>query len=248
MATTTSDVPNAFDAEWHWDHIYFDAAPFRYIAEKYQPKSAFDIGCGKGLYLRFLRDLGVEQIQGVDGVDTSVTILDSTSYTKVDLHQPYRAGSQFDVVFCLEVAEHLQPEATDILFDTIAAHAKDLIIFSMAEPGQPGNGHINCLTMVQVLDHWKKRGWTPDLVETLGVRALSTMSWFRRNILVLKPATGHPDDGADDALRKISELTYVWYGQQPGIRQAAFLEPFPPVDAAYGNVQPLPLAQPPLAP
>lgn len=237
-ASAKSGITNAFDDSWHWQNLFLDVAPFQYITEKYHPDSAFDIGCGNGLYLRLLQDAGIKTIFGVDGIDPSATVLEPAEYAKVDLQLPYSAGKRFDLVFCLEVVEHITPQATDVLFDTIAAHAKDLIVFSMAEPGQPGNGHINCLAIPDVLDQWKKRGWEPDLVETLGVRALSTMSWFRRNILILKPAAGRPDDGADAALRKIAGLTYTWYGQPPGIRQAAFQEPFPTGKKGYGTVLP----------
>ena len=232
-----SGITNAFDDSWHWQNLFLDIAPFRYITEKYRPESAFDVGCGNGLYLRMLQDAGIKTIFGVDGIDPSATVLDKSEYAKVDLQIPYSVGKRFDVVFCLEVVEHITPETTDVLLDTIAAHAKDLIIFSMAEPGQPGNGHINCRAIPDVLDLWKTRGWAPDLVETLGVRALSTMSWFRRNILVLKPIKDHADDGADAALRKIAGLTYNWYAQKPGIRQAAFQEPFPSDVQAYGPVK-----------
>ena len=237
-STSKSAISNAFDDSWHWQHLFLDVAPFRHIAEKYRPQSAFDIGCGNGLYLRLLQDAGVDDIFGVDGIDPAATVLGVGDYAKVDLQLPYDAGRRFDVVFCLEVVEHIAPASTGILLDTIAAHAKDLIVFSMAEPGQPGNGHINCRTISEVLDLWKSRGWTPDLVETLGMRAISTMSWFRRNILVLKPAVSRTDDGSEVALRKIAELSYTWYGQSPGIRQAPFQEPFPTNKQAYGIVKP----------
>jgi SAM-dependent methyltransferase len=235
------NITNAFDDAWHWQNLFLDVAPFRYIAEKYQPKSALDIGCGNGLYLKLIEQFGVSEIKGIDGIETSATVLDEKTYGKVDLQLPYREGKTFDAVFCLEVVEHINPNDTDVLFDTIAAHAKDLIVFSMAEPGQPGNGHINCLTIEQVLAHWGKRGFDPDLVETLGLRALSTMSWFRRNLLVLKRR--NPDqhdqtrvDKATAALRKIGALKYKWYRQEAGIRAAPFEEPFP--KKGYGTVRP----------
>jgi SAM-dependent methyltransferase len=233
---TKSDVSTAFDSDWHWQHIYFDAAPFRSFIERHQPKSVFDIGCGKGLYLRFLSNLGVSEVFGVDGVEQSVTVLNPSEYQKVDLHLAYDAKRRFDVVFCLEVAEHLHPEATDTIFDTIAAHAEKTIVFSMAEPGQGGHGHINCRPISDVLGMWRNRGWVPDLTETLGFRALSTMSWFRRNIVILKPATAQADDGATTALCRIAALNYNWYNQEPGIRHYAFEEPYPTGAAGYSKV------------
>ena len=235
QSLTKSDVSTAFDSDWHWRHVFFDAAPFRDFMDRHCPASVFDIGCGKGLYLRFLSNLGVKDVFGVDGVDQSATVLSETEDTKADLHLPFDAGRRFDAVFCLEVAEHLRPEATDTLFDTIAAHAAKTIVFSMAEPGQPGHRHINCQTLPFVLDMWRKRGWVPDLVETLGFRALSTLSWFRRNVVILKPATSQ-DDGAIAALCQIADLKYNWYDQKAGIRSYAFDEAYPTGKAGYGKV------------
>ena len=125
---------------------------------------------------------------------------------------------------CLEVVEHLSPKSTATTFDSIARHAKDVIVFSMAEPGQPGNGHINCMTIAQVLDQWALRGWRPDVALSLGLRAISTMSWFRRNLLVLRPQSHFAADHSDSALRHIGNLEYTWYAQKPGIRRGPFLE------------------------
>ncbi len=243
-APGASDIPNAFDAAWHWQNMFLDVAPFRYIAQKLRPDSVLDVGCGTGHYLRLFQDEGATCVQGVDGIDLSATALDADSYTKADLQQPYDAGRKFDLVVCLEVAEHLEPATMDILFDTVEKHATNVVIFSMAEPGQPGNGHINCQKIEDVLTLWKRRGWVPDLIETLGLRSISTMSWFRRNILVLKPARDPVDDQAADALVRIGALDYRWYGQMPGIRHAAFQEKFPDPTVAYGRVFP----PPPLAP
>ena len=105
----------------------------------------------------------------------------------------------------------------------------------MAEPGQPGNGHFNCLSMAEALALWKARGWTPDLIETLGVRALSTMAWFRRNIVVLRKGPAL-DDAATDAMLRIARLEYRWYFQERGPRQTAFEQAFPPRNVGYGRV------------
>lgn len=92
--------------------------------------------------------------------------------------------------------------------------------------------------MDRVLDEWAQRGWVPDLIDTLGLRAISTMSWFRRNLLVVRKA-GPSDTGADaTALRSIAKLDYRWYGQAAGIRPVPFCEAYPPGNRAYGRVRP----------
>lgn len=229
------DIANAFSDEWHWQNLFLDVAPFQYVIEKYKPSSVFDIGCGNGIYLRMMEKNGVPQIMGVDGIELSATVLDDKTYQKVDLQLPLRLGQEFDIVFCLEVVEHINPSDSDTLFDTIAAHARDIIVFSMAEPGQPGNGHINCQKIDHVLEMWKKRGFVPDLIETLGIRALASMSWFRRNLIFLRRQTESVNDPASFALQRIGAMKYEWYSQKPGIRPAAFQEPFP--KKGYGKVR-----------
>jgi SAM-dependent methyltransferase len=230
-----SDVATAFDGAWHWQNFFLDAPPFRYLAQKHRPESVLDVGCGTGLYLRLMQHDGVRDVLGIDGMDVDATALDPETYRKIDLQQPYDAGRRFDLVLCLEVAEHIPPEAMPVLLDTIETHASGLIVFSMAEPGQPGNGHINCRTMEDVLAMWKARGWTPDLIETLGVRALSTMAWFRRNIVVLRRGLAE-DPSAADALVRIAKLDYAWYFQERGLRQTAFEQAFPPLSSGYGRL------------
>lgn len=59
-----------------------------------------------------------------------------------DLTTPLDLGRRFDLVTCLEVAEHLPSDASETLVDSLCRHA-DVIVFSAAVPGQGGTGHIN---------------------------------------------------------------------------------------------------------
>lgn len=175
-------------------------------------------------------------------MEPEATVLDSSTYMKVDLQQPFDAGRTFDLVVCLEVVEHLHPDTTNVILDSIARHVgvDGTIMFSMAEPGQPGNGHINCLTIAEVLDLWASRGWFPDIAQTLGLRTIASMSWFRRNTLILRRGM---DDNRSELLRRIGRMPFVWYGQPPGHRTIVFNEPFPELAMAYG-IRPIPLTNP----
>lgn len=227
-----------FSDDWHWSHVFFDIAPFRFLVERFQPQSVLDIGCGKGIYLRLFESLGTTEIFGTDGVDQKTTVLGEAQYRPHDLHKPLDLGRSFDLVMCLEVIEHLDPSVTAVAFDSVARHAKDRIVFSVASPGQNGRGHINCLDMNRVLDLWAERGWTPDLVDTLGLRAISSMSWFRRNLLVLRRSSSSDVADHSAALRSIAALEYRWYGQEQGIRPTPFSAPYPRDDRAYGRLRP----------
>lgn len=228
-----AQIENAFEGAWHWDNIFLDRPPLEFVIDYFQPASVIDIGCGNGVYPKFYEHLGVRDILGVDGIEPEATVLGPDQYRKVDLQEPFDAGRQFDLVICLEVLEHITPDTTGTALDTIARHARETIVFSMAEPGQPGNGHINCRDMDFVLTEWAQRGWYPELALTLGVRALSSMSWFRRNIVVL---TRDMDvDGAASAhLRDIGSRPYKWWSQGPGLRDTAFVEGRPNMAVGYG--------------
>lgn len=229
-----SDIPNAFQGAWHWEFMFLDVPLVRFLIERLTPFSVLDLGCGNGLYPLLYRHLGVTEVFAVDGIPREATVLDETTYLNADLQKPIDLERRFDLVVCLEVVEHVLPETTDVLLDNIARHANGIILFSMAEPGQPGNGHINCRSMEEVLDFWQKRGWQPDLALTLGARALSSMSWFRRNLVVLRSDGVGEAVAARTALLRISELPYEWWGQQPGQRNYPFRERPTGSGAGYG--------------
>ncbi len=225
VGTEPGIVATSFDAAWHWDHLFADVAPFRFIAEMLCPGSVLDIGCGVGAYLQLFHRLGAETIVGVDGVPDEATALNPADYLCRDLSMPLELGRMFDVVLCVEVAEHIQPDRTDTLLESIVRHAGQAIVFSAAAPGQPGNGHINCQPLAHWLDRFAAKGWAPTLAHSLGMRALASMSWFRRNLVVLQ--RGASQDGAAAALAAIAAKPFTWHGQAPGIRQMPFLESGP---------------------
>jgi SAM-dependent methyltransferase len=235
-ATTVTDITNAFNAAWHWRKQFLDVAPFANLFETHQPKSVLDVGCGHGLYLDIARQCGAKEILGIDGMDRSGTALRDGEYLRLDLQEKQDLGRKFDLVLCLEVVEHIRPDATATLFDSIATHAAGPVLFSMAEPGQPGHGHINCRPMTEVLDLWQERGWWPDLGATLGFRSLATLCWFRRNVVLLRNARRATSEAESAALKHIASRPHRWYGQQPGVRFAAFEEDYPPITHAYNFV------------
>jgi SAM-dependent methyltransferase len=226
----------AFEADWHWNNLFVDVPPFQFIAEKHQPDSVLDIGCGIGAYLRLFQHHGASTIFGIDGIPQGGTALAETAYTKADLAQPIELGKTFDLVMCTEVAEHLEMFHADTLISGIVRHARDLIVFSAAEPGQPGHGHIGCAPLFTWLDKFAAQGFYPDAVDSLGMRALATLSWFRRNLVVLRRGEA-PDAAATQRLTEIGERRFAWYSQQPGVRNVPFTEPPPPPPYGYATTE-----------
>jgi SAM-dependent methyltransferase len=223
----------AFDSNWHWDNLFADVAPFRFVFEKYAPGTVLDIGCGIGVYLQLARETGAVEVLGLDGIPANATVLSPGSYQMRDLSIPLNLERKFDMVICTEVAEHLAAEAGEILIDNIARHAGQIIVFSAAEPGQPGHGHINCAPIAHWLGLLAQRGWYPALSDTFGMRALATMSWFRRNLVVLRRSDPASGAQAIQALANIGQRDYVWYSQAAGIRHFPFSEALPASPFGY---------------
>jgi SAM-dependent methyltransferase len=222
-----SVTDTALSGNWQWDNLFVDIPPFRWIAERYHPTSVLDLGCGTGAHLLIMKLFGAAKILGVDGIPAGVTALEADEYRLCNLSEYIDLNDSFDIVICTEVAEHISDTYAENLLHNIDRHAARLIIFSAAAPGQPGAGHINCQPIEVWLQRWQLLGWGPDLRDTLAMRALATFSWFRRNLVVLKrDIDRHLSEGVH-LLEKIGQKSFIWYGQNPAIREEIASEDLP---------------------
>jgi SAM-dependent methyltransferase len=218
-ATTERAKTGVFESSWHVDNLFVDVQPFKYLSMRLNPKSVLDVGCGIGQYLQLFRHFGSDEIFGIDGFTPKYSFLRRVEYKKHDLTRPLNLGRRFDLVMCLEVAEHLPPGTEGHLLDQLGLHCKNFLLFSAAEIGQPGQGHINCRPLKFWAPLLVERGWTPLLFETLAFRTVSTMSWFRRNPILLakRPISCNKKSQAWEKLIAISSMRYKWYVQEPCI-------------------------------
>lgn len=109
------------------------------LADYYHPASVIDVGCGEGWFLDEFAKYGVHRLVGVDSNPMRIP---SGTFVQGDLTQPLIADEKFDLVLCLEVAEHLEAQYADTLVDSLCKLG-DTIIFSAAIPKQGGHGHVN---------------------------------------------------------------------------------------------------------
>lgn len=213
---TSATVKEVFEDNWHLENFMLDIPPTRDLYNKFFPSSVLDVGCGAGQYLAYFKHRGADIITGIDGISPGATLLEGDEFIQKDLNQGLRLGLKYDLVVCLGVMEHLEDAAALRLMRDIATHAGKIILFSTAEPGQPGHGHINCLPMGTWLDRWEQLGWEPLWLETITFRILASFSFLKRNTMVLAPKkTGHP--AASTFLQKISDKPFPVWRQQPGI-------------------------------
>ena len=107
------------------------------------PRSALDVGCNCGPWLRVLIDHGVDDVLGIDALPYGADwLMPQACYRQHDLHEPFDLGRRFDLVICLEVAEHVEAEFADGLVASICRHS-DVVLWSAAVPGQGGDHHVN---------------------------------------------------------------------------------------------------------
>ena len=87
---------------------------------------------------------GASEVIGVDGdyLLPGQLLFDASRFRPVDVARSFRLERTFDLAQCLEVAEHLDPAASETLVDNLVAHAP-IVVFSAAPPGQGGENHLN---------------------------------------------------------------------------------------------------------
>jgi SAM-dependent methyltransferase len=112
------------------------------LVELWAPRTVVDVGCGSGLLLARLARAGVG-VQGVEGSRAALRRVDpSVPVVRANLERRVPAVGAFDLCVCLEVAEHLRPRSGPRLVAGLAA-LSDTVVFTAAQPGQPGTSHLN---------------------------------------------------------------------------------------------------------
>lgn len=165
------------------------------------PFSLIDLGCGIGHLCDVAVAIGAPQVLGVDislPPEPEVRPAGAMLFWG-DLSKPWRAPFDAEMVLCLEVAEHLPPEAADTLCDSLAGATRfpspdngpGSLLFSAATPGQGGSGHLN----EQPHDYWREKLLARRFVENaVGTERLRrTWSrlapnawWYGGNVMVFE--------------------------------------------------------------
>lgn len=193
------DHPDRNDLAWlkrpvphHSERINFDhiadeeAAPaarlVKWISSALPAGTVLDIGCGPGIYVDALRTFGISA-RGID-VDARVYGKEHLRYQSLFDLEPEDVA---DTVICLEVAEHIEQSQADQVVQKVVGAVKKTLIWTAAQPGQGGIGHINC----QPKSYWEEKITAAGLVRNIEketamlafITAGPHMIWFRNNLL-----------------------------------------------------------------
>ena len=137
--------------------------------------TVLDVGCGEGYLVEALRRRDIAAL-GLDG--DPLPGVDEV----VDFDGPLPDVGRYDLVTCLEVAEHVR--AAEPFVEWLCA-AAPLVLFSAAVPGQGGDGHVN----------ERPTGYWVELFAVQGYRGSGALRWrlwedervewwYRQNLLV----------------------------------------------------------------
>jgi len=184
------------------------------------PGSVLDVGCGRGVWLAEWRARGVADVTGLDGayVERARLAIPETLFRPGDLTRPVDLGRRFDLAQCLEVGEHLPPEASATLVATLCRHA-DIVAFSAAVPGQGGEHHVNERPPEDWRALFAAEGYAahdalrPRLAGCDGIEP-----WYRYNMLLYANAAGAARLPAEMAATRLDPAAPIPRAGGPGWR------------------------------
>ena len=190
---------NVYDESFYQEHVklkpgYRDLAAI--IFAKFHPESVCDFGCGNGFLIQFLAERGVE-VSGFEGSAASLDQMEPALRERVrikDLRQSIESDVH-DLVISTEVAEHLPKKASGVLVQNLIRSASRAIVFSAAQPGQWGDGHINCQPKEFWIKLFESQGWSYDEAATSdftlavkeSIEIPKNLPWIVDNFMLFAP-------------------------------------------------------------
>jgi SAM-dependent methyltransferase len=153
----------------HANITHLDHKCIEYLMEKYNIKTAYDLGCGPGGMVNLMISKGIDAI-GIDGDFT----LERTC--PIILHDFTKGKisnlAKKDFTWSIEFLEHFDEEYMDNYFDVIN-HTN--IVLCTASQNPTAHHHVN----VKPLDYWisqfESRGFTYSEVDTEYIRKNNNM-------------------------------------------------------------------------
>lgn len=169
VATTASDYDGSYYTDRHlgghgaysWEseewRNFFTGAAERLVA-MFEPATALDVGCAKGLLVQALVLKGVDAV-GTDIADYAI----ENSHPDVRRRLSVRSATEaiegrYDLVSCIEVLEHMSPQEAQQAIDSMCA-ATDRILFSSTPADFAETTHVNVRPTAQWAAWFAERGF-----------------------------------------------------------------------------------------
>lgn len=197
MDTARKSVADIYDDAYYERRLQgFRYAERRVIARElyraFAPDTVLDVGCAVGVLLEYMAEQGAS-VHGVEAHPRALELALVDSVEQHDLRDPYHPPQPFDLVLCIEVAEHLDAQYADTLVDSLC-RCGSTILFTAARPEQDGTHHVNCRPRSYWRDKFVARGYEYDDEAVTGLRRRlvpTRLDWIPRNLFVFR---GGEDD------------------------------------------------------
>ncbi len=166
----------------------------RALLETLSFSAHLDMGAGNGLLVGAMTDASVESFgyEVNQAARFSVPVNVPVGHMCFHPLENWHGGGPFDLVSCVEVAEHIPAEQADTLVDAICSRASRWVYFSAAAPGQGGVGHVNEQPQGYWIEKFQARGWRVDFESTRNLvdklAACRRCWWLQHNALIFKPS------------------------------------------------------------
>jgi SAM-dependent methyltransferase len=181
-----------YERSSHWLTFFGQIAT--QIRQRLQPQRVLDVGCAWGFLVECLREQGVQAF----GCDFSTYALAQVHPNirefcwQYDLTQPLPADQQstarYDLVTCIEVLEHLPPNAAATAVQYLCSQT-DTVLFSSSPFDYAEATHFN----VQPPHYWAEQFLSQGFVRDCDFDASFLTNWavlFRRNTRPLPQVIG----------------------------------------------------------
>lgn len=151
--------------------------------------NVMDIGSGQGFLIDALLTKGIDAY-GIELEKMAFAYASPQAQERTSIGNALWANTsvKFDLVTCIEVAEHIPPEHSVRLVEKLCELASDQIYFTAASPYQPGHGHINCRPAMDWIWFFSVSGWKLDVEKTTDIRArlgaLEAAPWISLNTML----------------------------------------------------------------
>lgn len=154
-----------------------------------------DVGCGAGIFAAEFQSRGLRVV----GCEYSKTSRKAAQKRNVEIY-PFDLsksagllpGRPYQAVMTLEVGEHIPAQFADSFVEFLTS-TSSLIIFTSAQPGQGGHGHINEQPKSYWEERFRKLDFHVDEPATQRIadrlRSLQSFPYLYNNLMILRPAS-----------------------------------------------------------
>ena len=157
----------------------------------FKPTSVIDLGCANGIHIKKFKELGVKRVLGLEGTKHWVPYIENaigSDYVIKDLRKPLGIKEQFDLVFSVEVLEHLEKMYANQAVKNILSLGKVFCI--SACPISGGFHHFNPQPRQYWINKFAKHGAKYQQVESEYLQHIfSTMNcsgWFKDSLKIFR--------------------------------------------------------------